>query len=418
MNQRLRADPRTTWATHVYGQIGHFPLIPDRVGDHVLNWLGTEHAEIMTRGLSGHRRPVRAFEARVTALVVRTPSRCLFLLDDLTGHEWVPGMSQGFSLRDQDIWVGGNGLRVSNQGYFSSALPFSTDTFVAYRLAPRNVAQLFTPTAQIAECLLRGAGRHIMRLPERSDVPPAPRLDELSYEHGEQSFHGQILTGWNSVEELAARHLRFLGVHDAQQTKAGADGGLDVASPSVAAQAKQVAKPIGRPMLQGLVGAADPTQYTVFYSTSGFTDEALDFAAARGIALYAVSGMGDITALTDWTRHFERLVGSDAVGWREALKYQSETRQRCAAAHRQLNHGHEVTVGDNPYLVTALKMLLDPPPFNSPREMVIHHHHAELLLANWATYTYGHYPVNAVLCDVVPESQAQATRPPDLTDFY
>lgn len=419
MNSRLRADPRTSWATHVYQQFGSFPAILDPVADYILNWLGTEHVEILTRGVSGNRRPILSLKAKRTGLVVRTPSRYLLLYDNLTGHQWTPGKPEWIQSQDNYVWGTGKALQATDDDFENNLVRPTADTFVAYRIDRKNVVQVFTPTALIAECLTRGAGRHILRLPERSDVPPMPDLDDLSLEHTENSFEGRILTGWNSVEELAAEHLRFIGVHDARQTQSGADGGLDVASPRVAAQVKQIAKPVGRPMLQGLIGAADHGQYTVFYTTSGYTDEAIDYAHDRDIALYEISGLGAVTPVNDWTQHFERTVGPYATAWRRAYTYKNDATYRSIAAHKSLDPSMKsLNSSDSPYLIKAMNMIIEPPPFDSPRDMAIHYHHAELLIATWATYTHGHYPTDAVLPADTEDPHKRVVRPPSLSDFY
>lgn len=93
---------------------------------------------------------------------------------------------------------------------------------------------------------------------------------------------------WQEAEALAVRYMRALGFADAQQTSAGADGGIDAVSPAhrAAAQVKHYAAFVGRPEVQKLVGAASLFSERLFFTSSGYTAAAAEYAEAHDVALF------------------------------------------------------------------------------------------------------------------------------------
>lgn len=119
---------------------------------------------------------------------------------------------------------------------------------------------------------------------------------------------------WRAAEELAVRHLRELGFHDARTTAGGADGGVDVVATGVVAQVKHWAKPVGQPSLRDLFGVAQAAAATAFfYSRSGYTPAALEWANATGIALFTYTLDGQVRACNA-AGHERRTPGS-ALGF-------------------------------------------------------------------------------------------------------
>ncbi|MBO0979639.1 restriction endonuclease [Microbacterium sp. SD291] len=101
-----------------------------------------------------------------------------------------------------------------------------------------------------------------------------------------------FLLDWQSAELAAVEHMRTLGFVDAQKTQAGADGGIDVESAEAAAQVKFYANPVGRPDIQRLRGAAHDYRLAVFYSTGGYTGEAVAYADQARVALFQMDPYG------------------------------------------------------------------------------------------------------------------------------
>lgn len=101
-----------------------------------------------------------------------------------------------------------------------------------------------------------------------------------------------FLLDWQAAELAALEHMKSLGFLDAQKTKSGADGGIDVASSDAAAQVKFHANPVGRPDIQRLRGAAHEYRIALFYSTGGYTNEAVHYANNASVALFVMDPYG------------------------------------------------------------------------------------------------------------------------------
>ena len=101
----------------------------------------------------------------------------------------------------------------------------------------------------------------------------------------------------NEAEQVAAHACRQLGFEGARVTPPGADAGIDVIDRqrNLYGQVKAWSKPVGRPELQNLVGASPAGCVRVFFSTSGYTQPAREYANANGIALFTVSSAGWLT---------------------------------------------------------------------------------------------------------------------------
>ncbi|MEU6596325.1 restriction endonuclease [Streptomyces flaveolus] len=102
---------------------------------------------------------------------------------------------------------------------------------------------------------------------------------------------------WRDAELLAVRHMRALGFLDARDTGPGSDGGIDAMATGPVAQVKMHNKPVGRPDVQRLVGAAGGQPVLLFYSLSGFTSTAHTYADERGILLFGFDRAGTVRAL-------------------------------------------------------------------------------------------------------------------------
>ena len=94
---------------------------------------------------------------------------------------------------------------------------------------------------------------------------------------------------WQLAEELAAIELRRRGFYDAQRTPPGADGGFDVEGRGLVAQVKYLAAPVGREAIQRLAGANTHGARMAFFSRSGYTRTAREFADVADIALFTLS---------------------------------------------------------------------------------------------------------------------------------
>jgi len=103
------------------------------------------------------------------------------------------------------------------------------------------------------------------------------------------------VASWQDAEELAVWHMReYLDLTDAALTNPGADGGIDARAEGAVAQVKHHSTPAGSPDLQRLVGAGHATPLRLFYSHSGYTLRAHEYAEQVGVALFQYSIYGEV----------------------------------------------------------------------------------------------------------------------------
>lgn len=115
------------------------------------------------------------------------------------------------------------------------------------------------------------------------------------------------------AEELAVGHLRSLGFADARRTPPGADRGIDAIASSAVAQVKHHSAPVGAPDVQRLRGAAHDRQHAVFYSGSGYTSQAIQFADGAGVALFSFDRTNRVSPVNDDTRRLTSAAQSPTV---------------------------------------------------------------------------------------------------------
>lgn len=108
-----------------------------------------------------------------------------------------------------------------------------------------------------------------------------------------------FLLDWQAAESAAVDHMKTLGFIDAQATGPGTDGGIDAQSSDAAAQVKFYANPVGRPDIQRLRGAAHEYRLSLFYSTGGYTKEAVAYANGAGVALFLMDPYGHCGPTSD-----------------------------------------------------------------------------------------------------------------------
>lgn len=107
------------------------------------------------------------------------------------------------------------------------------------------------------------------------------------------------ISDWEIAEGNAARWMRFWGYADAHVTGGGADGGLDVTSSAAIAQVKFKASMTGGPDLQRLAGAgySHRGKTLIFFTGSGYTPQAIEFADVAKIALFTYRLDGAVSAV-------------------------------------------------------------------------------------------------------------------------
>jgi hypothetical protein len=400
VTEELKADPRTAWAFHVYQSIPHNPPITMDESARILEGLHPdEHAELILRGrelqslLSDERHGNEP-----TGVAIRTLTRTLLVS---------PGTGELIDRPHKfGMVVGNRGGERAPAEQWSRSHDFGAGGI-----------QLFTPTDQILHCFKHGAGLYILRVPSQPGVPDMPEVSsaETTLSSQERYSTPAAVNGWESVEEIAEAHMRELGFAGVVRTSAGRDGGLDVVGHGIAAQVKMMALPVGRPVLQQLVGAAGAERTAVCYSTSGFTSEATLYAQEHGVALFGIDSGGRLSAQNLPAEVLERVSGStpEALQWRVAYGYQAEVEERAAPFLRPepgkvTKDSTEAYQRGLSYYFGAKRAFEHPPRFTSARHVIVHYHHAEQLTAIWVRCSGGQYPT--------PPRPVE--RPASTLDFY
>lgn len=95
------------------------------------------------------------------------------------------------------------------------------------------------------------------------------------------------------AEAFVAKWLRSQGFRGARATPPSGDAGIDVTASGISVQVKRYgSKGVGRPEVQQLVGAARVGDVAVFFTSSRYTDAAVEYADQRGVALFAFDFTG------------------------------------------------------------------------------------------------------------------------------
>ncbi|MFI8696761.1 restriction endonuclease [Dietzia maris] len=115
--------------------------------------------------------------------------------------------------------------------------------------------------------------------------------------------------------ELNAQNLMCSwGYLDAVAGTGGADGGIDVRSTRALAQVKWKGGVTGRPDCQKLVGARGTgTEQLFFFSASGYSAQAIEYADQVGMALFTYDPVGAAEAVNPAARRVLESVGQQVV---------------------------------------------------------------------------------------------------------
>lgn len=117
---------------------------------------------------------------------------------------------------------------------------------------------------------------------------------------------------WREAERQIAAWMRENIDPAATLTGAGADGGVDIRAPGIVAQVKAMTRgPAGRPELQRLLGVASVEHaQPLFFSMSGFSQQAIAWGEAHAMALYSFHPDGRVKPETTFAR---KLIGRPPV---------------------------------------------------------------------------------------------------------
>ena len=186
---------------------------------------------------------------------------------------------------------------------------------------------------------------------------------------------GRLIRTAADAEIVAAEWMCWMGFRDSTRTPTGADGGIDVRARDAVAQVKMHAKPIGRPDVQQLYGAARGRR-ALFFSLDTYTDEARSWADEVGMALFRFDLQGEPEAVNSAARTMLALtrsvnaeepttrVASVAVGSDETLgALLSRAEELGSLSSRLLVHlapGHE-GIADGRALAELVAATIDKP---------------------------------------------------------
>ncbi|MER6784943.1 restriction endonuclease [Streptomyces sp. NPDC000658] len=138
----------------------------------------------------------------------------------------------------------------------------------------------------------RTPGAHRAGSGGRASIPPHAEEGAGSQE---RAYRARSVRTWQDAEHAAVDHMRSLGFTDARVTDAGADGGIDVIARDAIAQVKYYSQPTRVGPVRELRGVGDSHHHLLFYASGGYTASALQFADERGVALFSLLELGDIT---------------------------------------------------------------------------------------------------------------------------
>lgn len=118
----------------------------------------------------------------------------------------------------------------------------------------------------------------------------------------------------HEAELRAADNLKRWGFSDAVATTGGTDGGIDVRSKRALAQVKWKGGATGRPDCQRLVGArGNGTEQLFFFSASGYSAQAIEYADQVGMALFTYDPVGAVEAVNPAARRVLESAGQQVV---------------------------------------------------------------------------------------------------------
>lgn len=109
-----------------------------------------------------------------------------------------------------------------------------------------------------------------------------------------KTYRSVPYTTWREAEHSAQKWMDQVGFKGSRVTPPGNDAGLDVVAERACAQVKTNASPVGRPDLQRLAGAGLGYGQLMFFSASGYTPSAKEFADTWRIALFILPPDGRV----------------------------------------------------------------------------------------------------------------------------
>lgn len=167
----------------------------------------------------------------------------------------------------------------------------------------------------------------------------------------------EYITSPTAAEENAAARMREFGFADAEITGGSADAGIDVQSRRAIAQVKWQGAVTSRPDLQRLYGArgAVDNRALLFFSASGYSGHAVEYADQCGISLFTYDPLGKVSAVNSSAEDYISI----AQDRRSALMRTVQISQpkRPLAPRGSAGSSVPLTLGGNPRSAEAQRKL-------------------------------------------------------------
>lgn len=210
----------------------------------------------------------------------------------LAGARYLPSRSSGVSLGEDNIFHSSVVELAQEAGCFdySSARPEPLND-ESYEGAWRSLAERF-------EAVMAPLRAKIADDEERHDAEEARKLDEARRAREEfvrsrsaPAPHPQPYgVSPRGAEMIVTEWMRYLGILDAEITRATSDGGVDVTSNTHVAQVKHYQGKVGVAEVRQLFGvAAAQRKEGLFFTSTGYTSEAVAFATATEMPIFTYS---------------------------------------------------------------------------------------------------------------------------------
>lgn len=108
----------------------------------------------------------------------------------------------------------------------------------------------------------------------------------------------RIFRSPREAESIACDWLRYIGYQDAELTRSGPDGGIDLESRQAIGQVKAEMKRCGRPVIQQTFGVGRALGKDPYvFALAGFTRPAIEWADENGVSLFEFNHAGEIEAV-------------------------------------------------------------------------------------------------------------------------
>lgn len=178
----------------------------------------------------------------------------------------------------------------ASQGTFDKSHSFVTIGDLHLNDASGNIERDGSHGGVFITLLARRMAKDIERLRPQHSSLPSPGADPRAVRPP-----ARLIRVARDAELATLEWMRIMGHSDARVTPVGPDGGFDVVSAHVVAQVKAETRPVGRPALQRLHGAAHVVGKTpYFFSLSGYTPQGKEWATEAGLILFSFDLQGEI----------------------------------------------------------------------------------------------------------------------------